>query len=93
MTSQTQLLTLDADLLVTATGGTPAARPAAAPANQPANQQELRDLASRYCPATYRQFQSTPTLTRAMGEQCLDEAGLGMFKGRLDRYFPRTQGR
>lgn len=83
MTSQT-IHPLDLDDLATTTGGAGTTPPAEA------SQAELRELARTHCPATYRQFQNTPTLTRAMGEQCLDEAGLGMFKGRLDKYFPRT---
>jgi hypothetical protein len=53
-----------------------------------AGQAELRDMAKRYCPQTYARNASAPQLTRRMGEQCLDEAGYGMFKGQLDKYFP-----
>lgn len=45
-------------------------------------------MAQKWCPSTYAQYKNQPTLTRKMGEQCLDEAGLGMFKSRLDPYFP-----
>ena len=51
-------------------------------------QQELREMAKTYCPQTYAQHAGAKTITRAMGERCLDEAGLGTFKGQLDRYFP-----
>lgn len=54
-----------------------------------AGQAELRDLARRWCPQTYARNANAPTLTRRMGERCLDEAGLGAFKSRLDEYFPR----
>ncbi len=53
-----------------------------------ASQAELRQLAQQYCPATYERFQSARTITRPMAETCLNEAGLGMFKSRLDAYFP-----
>lgn len=61
---------------------------ASAPAK---SQAELRQLASQYCPATYGKFRGAAQITRPMGERCLDEAGLAMFKGRLDQYFPKTQ--
>ena len=54
-----------------------------------ASQAELRQLAQQHCPATYQRFQSAHTITRPMAERCLDEAGLGMFRSRLDAYFPR----
>lgn len=72
------------DDLITVTGG--AGRAAA-----DVNQQELRQMAQQYCPATYARFKNAPTITRAMGERCLDEAGYGWAKGQLDRYFPRTR--
>lgn len=53
------------------------------------SQVELRELARTYCPVTFDKFKNAPALTRRMGERCLDEAGLGMFKNRLDAYFPR----
>lgn len=75
------ITTLGLDELTSVTGG-------AAPSQ---SQAQLRDLASRYCPATYSQFKSAPQITRAMGERCLDEAGYGMFKGQLDQYFPKKR--
>jgi len=48
-------------------------------------------MAAQYCPVTYAQNKNARTLTRAMGERCLDEAGYGWAKGRLDKYFPRTR--
>lgn len=88
MTSQ-NIQSLDVENLTSITGGA-TARPAQH-APTPAQDAQLRDLARNNCPVTYRQFQNTPVLTRAMGERCLDEAGYGMFKGRLDQYFgPRT---
>jgi hypothetical protein len=63
------------DLLVNVNGGT--------------GQAELRDMARKWCPQTYARNANAPQLTRRMGEQCLDEAGLGAFKSRLDQYFPR----
>lgn len=53
------------------------------------SQAELRRLASTYCPTTYDRFKDARTITRPMAERCLDEAGLGMFRSRLDAYFPR----
>lgn len=53
------------------------------------SQAELRKLGQQYCPATYQQFQRAATITRPMAEKCLDEAGYGLFKGQLDKYFPR----
>ena len=76
------LPTLAHDLLVTATGGT-----SRGPTAQ--QQAQFRQLAQQYCPQTYAQNQNARQITRSMGERCLDEAGLGMFKGQLDRYFPR----
>jgi hypothetical protein len=52
-------------------------------------QAQFRELAQSYCPSTYARYRNAPQITRRMGEKCLDEAGLGMFKGQLDRYFPR----
>lgn len=49
---------------------------------------ELRALAQQYCPQTAAANKSRP-ITRPIAERCLDEAGLGMFKGQLDAYFPR----
>jgi hypothetical protein len=81
MTSQsTTIATLGLDQLATVTGG------AGTPSQ---SQAELRQLAQQHCPTTYAKFKGAPQITRAMGERCLDEAGLGMFKGRLDQYFPR----
>jgi len=74
------ITTLGLDELTTVTGGA---------ASAAAGQAELRQLASQYCPATFAANKNAPQLTRAMGERCLDEAGLGMFKGRLDKYFPK----
>jgi len=72
---------LDPSLLATVCGG----------ANQK-SQAELRDMAQKWCPATYAKYGSAKTLTRAMGEKCLDEAGFGAFKSRLDAYFPPKRG-
>ena len=77
--SQANLTSLDAMNLVTVTGG----------ASQTASQTQLRTMAQQYCPVVYAQNKSAPTITRKMGEACLDEAGYGMFKGQLDKYFPR----
>ena len=66
------------DLLVAVTGGGK-------------SQAELREMAQKYCPATYNTFKGAPTITRPMAEKCLDEAGYGMFKGRLDAYFPKKR--
>ena len=78
MTSQAnQLTVLDNDVIATVTGG--AAQ----------SQAELRQLAQQHCPTTAAKFARTSQVTRQMGEACLDEAGLGMFKSRLDQYFPR----
>jgi hypothetical protein len=52
-----------------------------------AGQAELRALAQQYCPKTYARNRLAPMITRPMGERCLDEAGLGAFKSRLDEYF------
>lgn len=46
-------------------------------------------MAQKYCPTTYAQNRSAPQITRPMAERCLDEAGYGLFKGQLDRYFPK----
>jgi hypothetical protein len=54
-----------------------------------AGQAELRELARKWCPQVYNQNKNAPTLTRAMGERCLDEAGFGSYKSQLDQYFPR----
>ena len=54
-----------------------------------AQQAQFRQLARSYCPQTYARHRNAPQITRRMGEKCLDEAGLGLFKGQLDRYFPR----
>ena len=53
---------------------------------------ELRTMAQKWCPATYATYKNQPTLTRKMGEVCLDEAGFGASKSQLDRYFPKTGG-
>jgi hypothetical protein len=82
--SQSNQLSSISDELVTVTGG----RGAAAP---DANQAELRQMAKEHCPATYARNRNAPTLTRAMGERCLDEAGYGWAKGQLDKYFPPTR--
>jgi hypothetical protein len=73
------------DELVTVTGG--AGRAAA----RDPNQAELRQMAAQHCPVTYAANKNARTLTRAMGERCLDEAGYGWAKGRLDKYFPPTR--
>jgi len=80
MSNSQTITTLELDELAHITGG------AAATTD---SQAKLRQLASQYCPATYDKFKSAPQITRPMGERCLDEAGLGMFKGRLDAYFPK----
>ena len=54
-------------------------------------QGELRQLAQQYCPAVAEQYKNAPVITRPMAERCLDAAGYGMFKGRLDQYFPPTK--
>ena len=77
----TTITTLGLDELAHVTGGA-----GAAPSE---SQAQLRQLAQQHCPATYNKFKGAPQITRAMGERCLDEAGLGMFKGRLDQYFPK----
>ncbi len=51
-------------------------------------QQQMRELARQYCPQIYRQYQNRP-ITRDVAERCLDEAGLGAFRSRLDQYFPK----
>jgi len=79
MPSQTYPTPLDAVNLVTVIGG----------ASQTASQQQLRTMAQQYCPVVYAQNKAAPMITRKMGEACLDEAGYGMFKGQLDKYFPR----
>lgn len=53
------------------------------------SQAQLRSLAAQYCPATYEKFKTAPTITRRMGERCLDEAGYGSWKSSLDKYFPK----
>lgn len=57
--------------------------------NGGAGQDELRAMAKKWCPRTYAKNAAAPQLTRRMGEQCLDEAGYGSYKGMLDRYFTR----
>jgi hypothetical protein len=79
----TTAMLISIDLLSTVTGG------AAAPSS---GQAELRALAKDYCPGVYAQFKGAKTITRAMGERCLDEAGYGSWKSSLDKYFPK-QGR
>ena len=78
--SQSTITTVGLDELLSVTGGA---------GTRSQSQAELRQLAAQYCPATYAKFKRAPQITRKMGETCLDEAGLGMFKGRLDRYFPK----
>ena len=78
--SQSNFSLLELDELTSITGGAGAPRK---------SQAELRQLAQQYCPSTYATFANRRTITRPMGERCLDEAGLGMFKSRLDAYFPR----
>jgi hypothetical protein len=78
--SQSTITSLGLDELISVTGG------AGTPAQ---SQAQLRQLAAQHCPTTYATFKGAPQITRAMGERCLDEAGLGMFKGRLDQYFPK----
>ena len=80
MTNSQSITTLGLDELLSVTGG------AGTPSQ---SQAKLRQLAQQHCPATYAKFKGAPQITRAMGERCLDEAGLGMFKGRLDQYFPK----
>ena len=50
-------------------------------------QAELRSMAKEYCPNTYARYAQAPSLTRRMGEKCLDEAGYGSYKSYLDKYF------
>jgi hypothetical protein len=76
------LLAIETNDLASITGGAGTAD---------ANQAELRQMAQQYCPATYAKNKNAPTITRAMGERCLDEAGYGWAKGRLDKYFPKTR--
>ena len=52
-------------------------------------QQDLRAMAKKWCPQTYARNAAAPQLTRRMGEQCLDEAGYGSYKGMLDKYFTK----
>jgi hypothetical protein len=52
-------------------------------------QQDLRAMAKKWCPQTYAKNAAAPQLTRRMGEQCLDEAGYGSYKGMLDKYFTK----
>ncbi len=70
------------DDLITVTGG--AGRQSTAQANQA----ELRQMAQQYCPKTYQRYRTAPQITRPMAERCLDEAGYGWARGRLDQYFP-----
>jgi hypothetical protein len=81
MSNSQSLTTIELAQLAHVAGG------AGAPAAQ-TSQAELRQLAQQYCPATYQRFESARTITRPMAERCLDEAGLGMFRSRLDQYFP-----
>lgn len=83
--SHSNLLSIN-DELVTVTGGAGRSSVAADP-----NQAELRQMAAQHCPQTYAANKNARTLTRAMGERCLDEAGYGWAKGRLDKYFPPTR--
>jgi hypothetical protein len=69
-------MTITSEQLVTVCGG-----------NQ--QQAQLRAMAQRWCPRTYARYANQPVLTRGMGEQCLDEAGLSQYRSQLDRYFPR----
>lgn len=55
------------------------------------NQQQMRAMAQRWCPRTYARYANQPALTRRMGEQCLDEAGLSQYRSQLDRYFPPSR--
>jgi hypothetical protein len=71
------MTTIDATNLTLVSGGNPTAE----------QQRQMRDLARRYCPQIYSQYQSRP-ITRNVAERCLDEAGLGAFRSRLDQYFP-----
>ena len=77
------LTTIDPISLSSVTGGAQAAGPSAE------QQAQFRKLAQSYCPQTAAKNAGARTLTRKMGEACLDEAHLGMFKGQLDQYFPR----
>jgi hypothetical protein len=72
--SQTNQLTDDE--LITVSGGTK-------------SQAELRQMAQQYCPVTYDKFKNEKTITRPMAEKCLDEAGYGWAKFKLNEYFPR----
>jgi len=67
--------TIHIDTLVTVTGGK--------------SQADLKALAKKWCPQVYAKNASAPALTRRMGEQCLDEAGYGNYKGMLDQYFTK----
>lgn len=69
---------LDSAALAVVSGGAPSA----------AQQAELRALAKEHCPATFRANQNR-AITRPLAERCLEEAGYGWAKGRLDQYFPR----
>ena len=68
---------IDLESLAQCTGG-------AGPSRQ--QQQEMRQLAQQYCPRIYQRYRNQ-TITRPIAERCLDEAGYGMFKRSLDRYF------
>jgi hypothetical protein len=70
--------------LITVTGG--AGRGAAGTTNT--SQAELRQMAQQHCPATFNRFKNAREITRPMAERCLDEAGYGWARGRLDQYFP-----
>ena len=70
---------IDPESLAQCTGG-------AGPSRQ--QQAQMRQLAQSYCPKIYQRYRNQ-TITRPIAERCLDEAGYGMFKRSLDRYFPR----
>jgi hypothetical protein len=76
----TDFITLDDTALACAFGGQ----------GQAKNPEELRPLAKQYCPVTAQRYQHSP-ITRPIAERCLEEAGLGGFKGRLDAYFPKKR--
>jgi hypothetical protein len=79
------------DNLITVTGGVGVAGAARIASPSASQQAELRQMAQEHCPVTYSRNRSAATLTRAMGERCLDEAGYGWAKGQLDKYFPPTR--
>jgi hypothetical protein len=70
------MMNIDSQVLAVVSGGAPTA----------AQQAELRALARQHCPATFQANQNR-AITRPLAERCLNEAGYGWAKGRLDQYF------